>query len=108
MIAFSAIACGIGLFFVEESVAWVLGVAIGLLVALVRLRLIHNTLSKAVNMPEEKAKGYTQRQYMLRYIGTGVLLVGVVMMPGISLVGVVIGLLSMKAAAYGELYTKHK
>lgn len=107
MIGFSIIAYGIGLFFTDNIMGWTVGILFGVIIALLKLKLMENTLTKAVTMPEAKAKSYTQRHYMARYLLTGIVLLIAALTPGISLVGVFIGLLSMKVGAYTQLYTKH-
>ena len=108
MIGFSAIVYGIGLFLTPNIIGWTLGIVLGTVMAILKLRLMELSFTKAVNMPEAKAKTYTQRQYMLRYLITGVVLVIAALTEGISLVGVFVGLLSMKAGAYSQLYAIKK
>ncbi|MGL5677539.1 MAG: ATP synthase subunit I [Cellulosilyticaceae bacterium] len=105
MTSFSILAYGIGLLLTQDKISWTLGVFLGLVIAILKLKLMKNTLTKAMAMPEDKAKSYTQRHYMIRYILTGVLLLVAALTPGVSLLGVFIGLLSMKVGAYAELYT---
>ena len=94
MIGFSIIAYGIGIFLTPNIIGWTLGIVLGTVMAILKLRLMETTFTKAVNMPEAKAKSYTQRQYMIRYVLTGAVLLVAELTKGISLVGVFIGLLS--------------
>lgn len=106
MVAFSLIVYGIGLFLVSDAISWTLGITLGLIIALLKLKLMENTFTKAVSLPEGKAKGYTQRQYMLRYVITGIVLLVAALSQNISLLGVFLGLLSMKVGAYVQLGIK--
>lgn len=105
MLGFTLIAYIVGLFMTSNVIGWTVGIAFGLIIALLKLRLMEKTFSKAVALPEAKAKGYTQKHYMMRYLLTGVVLMVAALTPGINLLGVFIGLLSMKVGAYVELYT---
>lgn len=104
MITFSLVIGIIGATLVNDINAWIIGVAFGLILALLRFKLMKNTLIKAVNMPENKAKSYTQRHYMLRYAVTGIALLVSALTPEIDLLGVFVGLISMKVGVYAELY----
>ena len=106
MVAFSLIVYGIGLFLVADFLSWTIGIALGLIIALLKLKLMENTFTKAVQLPEAKAKGYTQRQYMLRYVLTGIVLLVAALNPQVSLLGVFFGLVSMKVGAYVQLGLK--
>lgn len=106
MVAFSLVIYGIGLFLVSNTLSWTLGIILGLIIALLKLKLMENTFARAVNLPEAKAKGYTQRQYMLRYVITGIVLLIAALSQDISLMGVFFGLLSMKVGAYVQLGMK--
>ena len=106
MIAFSLIAYGIGLVFTSNPLAWTMGIFLGLIIALLKLKLMENTFAKAVNMNEGKAKTYTQRQYILRYLLTGIALFIAALSQDVSLLGVFLGLISMKIGAYVQLVIK--
>lgn len=106
MVAFSLVVYGIGLFMVTDALSWTLGIVLGLLIALLKLKLMENTFTKAVNLPEAKAKGYTQRQYMLRYVLTGIVLLVAALNKDVSLLGAFFGLVSMKVGAYVQLGLK--
>lgn len=106
MIAFSLVVYGIGLIMTTNYLSWTLGITFGLVIALLKLKLMENTFTKAVRLPENKAKGYTQRQYMIRYILTGLVLLIAALSQDISLMGVFFGLISMKIGAYVQLGIK--
>lgn len=106
MIAFSLVIYLISLFVVDDILAFTKGILFGLIFALLKLKLMENTFEKAVTLTEHKARTYTQMQYMLRYVLTGVVLVVAALDTGISLLGVFFGLISMKFAAYLQLCFK--
>lgn len=108
MIGFTFIAYVLGVFLVNNQIAWALGILFGLVMAILKLKFMEKTFTKAINMPENKAKGYTQKHYMIRYLLTGAVLVIAVLTPGINTVGVFIGLISMKVGAYTQLYIINK
>lgn len=103
MVAFSLVVYGIGMFFTSDALAWTTGIFLGLVIALLKLRLMELTFTKAVAMSEGKAKNYTQRHYMLRYLVTGLVLFIAALSPSVSLIGVFFGLISMKVGAYAQL-----
>lgn len=104
MVAFTATIYATGLFFTENILGWTTGIFFGLTIALLKIKLMENTFSKAVSMSEAKAKVYTQRHYMIRYLLTGVVLLVAAIEPSISLLGVFFGLVSMKIGAYSQLW----
>lgn len=106
MIGFTAIIYGLGAFFAPSLMGWTLGILLGLIVSILKLKLMQNTFTNAVKMDEPKAKSYTQRHYMLRYLLTGIVLLIAAIETNISLIGVFVGLISMKIGAYVELGLK--
>lgn len=108
MIAFTAIVYSIGLFMTDNILGWTTGIFFGLTIALLKIKLMENTFNKAVAMPEAKAKVYTQRHYMIRYLLTGVVLLVAAIEPSISILGVFFGLVSMKVGAYSQLWVVGK
>ncbi|MGL6174455.1 MAG: ATP synthase subunit I [Cellulosilyticaceae bacterium] len=108
MIAFTAVIYSVGLFMTDNILGWTTGIFFGLTIALLKIKLMENTFSKAVVMPEAKAKVYTQRHYMIRYLLTGVVLLVAAIDPSISILGVFFGLVSMKVGAYSQLWVVGK
>ncbi len=108
MILFSLIVYIIGILFVTDKMSWTLGIIFGLVFSLLKLKLMQNTLAKAVTMPEGRAQKYVNVQYMIRYILTGVVLVIAALEPSIHLLGVFFGLISMKVGAYAQLALNKK
>lgn len=108
MILFSLIVYIIGILIVTDKLSWTLGIIFGLVFSLLKLKLMQNTLAKAVTLPEGKAQKYANVQYMIRYILTGVVLVVAALQPSINLLGVFFGLISMKVGAYAQLALNKK
>jgi len=106
MIEFSVAAYIIGLLFVEDAWGWTQGILFGLLFSLLKLGLMHVTFHKAVKMSEARAKVYATTHYVIRYILTGIVLLVAALEPSINLLGVILGLISMKAAAYMQIGRK--
>ncbi len=108
MIMFSLIVYIIGILIVNNKLSWTLGITFGLVFSLLKLKLMENTISKCLTMPEGKAQKYANVQYMIRYILTGIVLVIAALEPSINLLGVFFGLISMKVGAYAQLAINKK
>ena len=100
MILFSLIMEIIGILIVDDPKAFTLGIAFGLIFSILKLMLMKNSIKRSVTMPEAKAQRYANVQYMIRYLLTGVVLLVAALEPTINLLGVFLGLLSMKVGAY--------
>lgn len=98
----------IGLFFVNEPLIWIKGLAFGTIFSILRLRLMDLTIKKAIKMSALKAKRYTTSQYFIRYVLTAVILFVAAVEPSISLLGTIIGLFTIKASVYLTLITDKK
>ena len=108
MIIFSLIIYIIGIIVVDDKMSWTMGILFGLIFAILKLKLMENSITKAVQMPEAKAQKYANVQYMIRYILTGIVLFIAALEPSVSLLGVFFGLFSMKAGAYAQLAINKK
>lgn len=104
MILFSLIIEIIGILLVNNKMSFTKGILFGLIFSILKLGLMKHTIEKAVMMPEGKAQKYTNVQYMIRYILTGIVLLVAALEPSIDLIGVFFGLLSMKVAAYMQFF----
>lgn len=104
MILFSLIIEIIGILLVNNKMSFTKGILFGLIFSILKLSLMKHTIEKAVMMPEGKAQKYTNVQYMIRYILTGIVLLVAALEPSIDLIGVFFGLLSMKVAAYMQFF----
>ena len=104
MILFSLIMEIIGILLVDDAKAFTIGLAFGLVFSILKLMLMKNSIKKSVTMPEAKAQRYANVQYMIRYLLTGIVLLVAALEPTINLLGVFLGLLSMKVGAYMQLF----
>ena len=103
MILFSLIMEIVGILIVNDKKAFTMGIAFGLIFSILKLMLMQNSIKKSVLMPEAKAQRYANVQYMIRYILTGVVLLVAALEPTIDIIGVFLGLLSMKVGAYIQI-----
>ena len=108
MILFSLIMEIIGILVVDDAKAFTIGLAFGLVFSILKLMLMKNSIKKSVTMPEAKAQRYANVQYMIRYLLTGIVLLVAALEPTINLLGVFLGLLSMKVGAYMQLFVIKK
>lgn len=108
MILFSLIVEIIGILLVKNKMSFTVGILFGLIFSILKLMLMKKSIEKAVTMPAEKAQVYTNVQYMVRYILTGIVLVVAALEPSIDIFGVFFGLLSMKVAAYMQYFNNKK
>lgn len=74
----------------------VLGLIFGTLIAILNLRLLGISLTKALSMPSTKAQIYSASQYMIRMATMAVVLFISAKAPHLNIVGTAIGLLSTK------------
>ena len=104
MILFSLIMEIIGILVLDDPKSFTVGILFGLIFSILKLMLMKNSIKKSVMMPEGKAQKYANVQYMIRYVLTGIVLLVAALEPTISLLGVFLGLLSMKVAAYMQIF----
>ncbi len=100
MLIFSCIVFLLGIIIMPDVWAYGKGILFGTVFSILKLKLMENSFSTAVTKEPNKAKIYANVQYLIRYLLTGIVLVVGVLEPGIHIVGVILGLLSMKVAAY--------
>lgn len=105
MILFSLIMEIVGILVLDDQKGFTIGLLFGLIFSILKLMLMKNSIKRSVTMPEAKAQRYANVQYMIRYVLTGVVLLVAALEPTINLLGVFLGLLSMKVAAYMQLFT---
>ena len=108
MILFSLIVEIIGILLMSNKLSFTMGLLFGLVFSILKLKLMQNTIEKAVQMPEGKAQKYTNVQYMIRYVLTGIVLLVAALEPSVDLLGVCFGLFSMKVGAYMQLFITKK
>lgn len=90
----------LGLWLNPFPIVWAKGVLFGTVFTMIKWILMKNTIMKAVDMPEVKARNYTILHYGLRYFLTVAVLAVSALEPSISLIGAFVGLLAMKIATY--------
>lgn len=95
------ISFGMGVFFLNPW-HYAKGLALGGLFTIVKLQLMHTTFNKAIKKNADAAIRYAKLHYSLRYFLTLVVIVIGVLEPSIHVIGVIIGLLAMKVAAYWQ------
>ncbi len=94
------IAFGIGLFFVKDVMSYFLGLGLGGMLSMLKIYLMEQSFRKSMYKAPSAAINYVRGQYFLRYLMTfGVLYIGVYT-SSIHFVGLVIGVLALKPAAY--------
>ncbi|WP_026477368.1 ATP synthase subunit I [Alkaliphilus transvaalensis] len=79
-----------------EPKPFIIGLVFGAIASVLNFRLIFLTASKAVKLPPPQAQTYTVRNYLIRYSITGVILYMAATENHINIIGVVIGLFSIK------------
>ena len=104
MILFSVIVYIVGVLLGQNFSTFGLGILFGLIVSLLKLKLMEKTFSKALEMSYKKAENYARIHYLIRYILTGVALAVAATSPYMSLLGAFLGVMSMKAGAYGAIF----
>jgi len=94
------IALVIGLFIVEEKLPFTLGILLGGSVTVFKIFQMESSMEKAVGKQPHEASSYVRSQFFLRYIVTFLVLFIGVYTPLIDLIGLAIGVLALKPAAY--------
>lgn len=91
-----------GIFLVEDKQAYALGIAFGGVFTVLKTVLMERTIAKAVEKPPQAAKNYANAHYMLRYVLTFLVLFVGIASPHLHPIGVALGLLALKPAAYWQ------
>ena len=107
MILFSLIMEIIGILVVDDIKAFTIGIIFGLVFSILKLMLMKNSIQKSLSMPEAKAQRYASVQYMVRYLLSGIALVVAALLSTYTLLGTGLSFLSMKFAAYMQLFAAH-
>lgn len=91
----------VGAFFVPQVQSYVLGTLLGGSFAVVVLILLYRSVDKALALDEEQASKYTTKTAIFRLIVMCIALVVGILFPTIvNVVGVLLGLFTLKACAY--------
>ncbi len=98
--ALGIIAMGIGIYFADNILYWVLGIAAGTAISMLKVIMLERTLDRAVDMPPEDAKNYTRSRYTFRMILSIAAVVVAIKLPWFNVIGVIVGLLLVQPAVY--------
>lgn len=91
----------IGIFFLNPF-TYGKGLLLGGIFTVLKIQLLHTTIKKSVLKAPHAAINYARTHYVLRYILTILVVIIGVLEPSINVVGVIVGLLSMKIAAFWQ------
>jgi predicted PurR-regulated permease PerM len=81
------------------------GVLLGSVCSILKVFLLDRTVDKALAMDRNEAKNYTSLHHLLRLLISAVVLIIGVLVPQISLWGVVAGIFAFQLAAYSVRFT---
>lgn len=87
-----------------SALYFALGVLLGAALNALKVVMLERGVNAAVNMDEKDAGNYIRFQYLLRFSLTALILVLGVVVPFISLWGVVVGILTLQIAALSMKY----
>jgi len=85
----------------ENPMALGVGILFGALIGIINFVELGRTLNRAVNMDPGKAQGYTSMKYFARFLITAIVLYTAVTAEYMSVIGTIIGLLSIKFVILG-------
>ncbi len=102
-------ASAVCLFFTDKPIFYVKGLLLGCVFSALKVMLLERTINRVVSMPSGKARLYSSLHFMLRYALTGFMLAAAAISKDVSLIGAIIGLLSLQFSAYGvNILSKNK
>jgi len=90
----------IGTIILKDKFNFIKGIVFGTLITILKLKLLHNSLNKAVTMSPKKAHKYMIINYFIRYFITAIVLFSAAITSKYMLFGVSIALISPKFAIY--------
>lgn len=90
----------IGVFFTSDKIAWLLGVAIGVVICLFRVISMTKSLEKVVDMSPDNANNYAKAMYMFRYVVSLAIAISACYLRVANPIGVIVGLLLLQPATY--------
>lgn len=100
VVALGIVALGIGLFFADNILNWIIGIIIGTALSVLKVIMLKKTLDKAVDMSPEDAKNFTRSRYTLRMVLSIAVVVAAFKIPYVNVVSVIVGLLLVQPAVY--------
>ncbi len=89
----------IGLILVENRFSYSLGILVGYICVVLMTCHMYLTLEKALDMDPDSASKYVLRNSILRYVSLFAILVGIMLIPQISVIAVIIMIFGMKISA---------
>lgn len=92
----------IGVFLVNDIIIYLKGLMLGTIFTILRLKLMENSFKSSIMKEPHKAITHARGNYLIRYFLTIVVLLVGILEPSVSIIGVVIGLIAMKLAAYWQ------
>jgi hypothetical protein len=95
-----SIALFIGLFFVESRISYVFGLGLGGVISILKIHLMEHSFRKAMHKAPHAATNYVRAHYFLRYFMTFLVLFIGIYTSSIHFIGLAIGVLALKPAAY--------
>lgn len=96
----------LGLIFLDKWIPFAKGLALGGIFTILKIQLMHITFSKAVTKKGRRAQNYATFHYTIRYFLTLIVLAIGALEPSINVFGVIIGVISLKIAAYWQGYNE--
>ena len=90
----------IGILFSDDIVSYTLGLAFGVVVAVLLILHMAYTLDRALDMPENQAVKYTKRQSFLRLVVMLVAMIFALLVQKFNFITVVLGMLGLKIGAF--------
>lgn len=98
--AIALLALGIGMFFVDDYLAYAKGIAFGSTAAILKMILIEKSTKKMLDMDKSGGAFFYALSFFLRLFMTGAVLVTSALADKINLWGAIIGLLVLQPSAY--------
>ena len=87
---------GISFFLFKEAEPIAMGLIFGTLISILNFKLLDNTITKAVQMPPNRATSYTIAHYLARYIIYFVVLLVAAKADYLNLIATIVGLFTVK------------
>jgi uncharacterized BrkB/YihY/UPF0761 family membrane protein len=99
MLITTVVICGISFFFFSY-LEFYMGVFIGVLTAILQVMHINHSINKALDRTPEEGQKYVVKRYFMRYIVIILIMVFGILYSPKALMGIVVGLFTLKIAAY--------
>lgn len=94
----------IGILLEIDLMRYAKGLALGGIFTILKIYLMQLSFSRAIHKAPKAAINYARFHYMIRYLLTTVVVIVAILEPSLHPIGVIIGLLSLKLAAYWQGY----